>query len=153
MKLCHLLHALLLTSIFSCTESRCQGEETVTGPLTVLSSTTISGYVDTSVIFSNTNASAYGFAGIWLGIITDPTATNRIELYVVVDDLGNYSGLGMNYNRTLGSSQFEGTLDRHGRARIGQNRFCFHRNGIATVIGRGETGRFFSLRLLREQIR
>jgi hypothetical protein len=49
--------------------------------------------------------------------------------------------------------QLDGTLDRHGRARIGQTRFYFHRDGIATVIGRGESGRYFSVRLLREQIR
>jgi hypothetical protein len=70
-----------------------------------------------------------------------------------VDEVGNFAGLGMNYGRTLGSAQFEGTLDKHGRARIGQARFYFHRNGVATVIDRGESGRYFSVRLLREQIR
>ena len=118
-----------------------------------LSSTTISGYVDTTTIFSNTNAAAPGFAGTWIGIVTDRTTTNRIELYVVVDEVGNFAGRGMNYDRTLGSDQIDGTLDRHGRARIGQTRFYFNRHGVATVIGRGESGRCFTAQLLREQIR
>lgn len=153
MKILQLLRALILAFIFSCVASRCEGEEKMTAVQSVLSSTTISAYVDTSASFSNTNASAPGFAGTWIGIITDRTSTNRIELYIIVDEVGNFAGLGMNYERTLGSDQFEGTLDRHGRARIGQTRFYFHRNGVATIIGRGESGRYFSVRLLREQIR
>ncbi len=157
MKILQLVRALILTFIFTCVALRCEGEESISPVQSVLSSTTISGYVDTSVQWNlntiNTNASAPGFAGTWIGIITDRTSTNRIELYIVVDEVGNFAGRGMNYERTLGSDQFEGTLDRHGRARIGQARFYFHRNGVATIIGRGESGRYISVRLLREQIR
>jgi len=154
MKILQLFRALILTFTFTCVASRCEGEESMSAVQNALSSTTISGYVNTTAQWnSNTNAAAHGFAGTWIGIITDRTSTNRIELYIVVDEVGNFAGLGMNYDRTLGSDLFEGTLDRHGRARIGQTRLYFHRNGIATVIGRGESGRYFSLRLLREQIR
>ena len=154
MKILQRVRALISAMIFLWVASRCAGEESVPGSLlAVLSSTTISGYVDTSASFSNTNASAHGFAGTWVGIITDRTSTNRIELYVVVDEIGNFAGLGMNYDRTRGTAQFEGTLDESGRARIGQTQFHFRRHGNATVIGRGESGRFSSAQLLREQIR
>jgi hypothetical protein len=153
MKILQLVRALILTLVFSCIVFLCEAEEKMTAVSNALSSTTISGYVDTSVSFSNTNAAAPGFAGTWIGIVTDRTSTNRVEIYVVVDEVGNFAGRGMNYDRTLGSDQLDGTLDRHGRARIGQTRFYFNRNGVATVIGRGESGRFFSAQLLREQIR
>jgi hypothetical protein len=153
MKILQLVRALILALIFSAAASRCEGEEKVTALQSALSATTISGYVDTSASFSNTNAAAPGFAGTWIGIVTDRGATNRIELGVVVDGVGNFAGLGMNFDRTLGSDLIEGTLDQHGRARIGQTRFYFNRKGVATVIGRGESGRFFSAQLLREQIR
>src|SRR5882757_8381584 len=113
-------HVLLSTFFFAAVALRCQGEESSVGNIwSALSSTTISGYVDTSVSFSNTNASAHGFAGIWIGIITDRNSTNRIELYFIVDEIGNFAGRGMNYDRTLGSEQLEGTLDRDGIAKIG----------------------------------
>lgn len=128
-------------------------EETSSPLLTSLSSTVISGYVDVSASFSNTNASAQGFVGTWVGIITDRTSTNRIEFYIVVDENGNFAGRGMNFDRTLGSAQLDGTLNENGKARIGQTRFHLHHWGVGTVIGRGENGRFFSTRLLREQIR
>jgi hypothetical protein len=153
MKILQLIRALVLVLIISTAASRCEGEEKLTAVQSALSSTTISGYVDTSVSFSNTNAAAPGFAGTWIGIATDRTSTNRIEIYVVVDEVGNFAGRGMNYDRTLGSDQLDGTLDRHGRAKIGQTWFYFNRKGVATIIGRGESGRYFSAQLLREQIR
>jgi hypothetical protein len=154
MKKLPILRALILTSIFSCVASRCEADERLSAVQSALSSTTISGYVDTSTHRnSNTNASAPGFAGTWIGILTERTATNRVEIYVVVDEVGNFAGRGMNFDRTLGSAQIEGTLDRRGRAQVGQTRFYFNRNGVATVIGRGESGRYFSAQLLREQIR
>ncbi len=153
MKILQFVRALILGFIFSCVALPCGAEESITTLQTTLSSTTINGYVDTSAIFSNTNASSHGFAGTWIGVVTDRTYTNRVELYIVVDEVGNFAGRGMNYDRTSGSDQFEGTLDKHGRAKIGQARLYFRRDGIATVIGRGESGRYFSARLLREQIR
>ena len=131
----------------------CGAEETTTSLLTSISSTVVSGYVDVSAIFSNTNASVHGFAGTWVGIITDRKSTNRIEFYVVIDENGNFASRGMNFDRTHGSNQLDGTLNENGRARIGPTRFHFHRNGVGTVIGRGEGGRPITARLLRERIR
>jgi len=153
MKLSQPVYALILGVLLSYAALRCQGDEKITAVSNALSSTTIGGDVDTSVCFSYTNASVRGFAGTWIGLLTDRTATNRIEGYVIVDEAGNFAGRGMHYDRTLGSDQFEGTLDRFGRAKIGQARLYFHRDGSATVIGRGDRGRYFSARLLRERIR
>ena len=121
--------------------------------LTITSSTVVSGYVDVSVVFSGPSTSAPGFAGTWVGIVTDRSSTNRIEFYLLVDEYGNFAGRAMNFDRSLGSEQFDGTLDKHGKARIGQLRFDLHRRGVGIVIGRGESGRLFSTRLLREKIR
>ena len=149
-----ILRTLLSMSVLTGFVLNCQGEEKVVGSvLSVLSNTTISGYVNTGLHFSNTNVPARGFAGTWIGIATVRASTNRIELYFVVDESGNFAGRGMNYERTLGSNQVEGRLDRHGQAIMGQIRFRFHRNGMGTAVGRDQDGRAFSARLFRENIR
>ena len=128
-------------------------EETEVPLLAVLSSTVISGYVDVSAVFSGPNTSAHGFAGTWVGIVTDRSSTNRMEFYLLVDEKGNLAGRAMNYDRTLGSEQIDGILNENGKAKIGQLRFHLYRRGVGTVIGRGESGRIFLARLLREKIR
>jgi len=158
MKILQLLRALILAFVFSYGGSQCEGDEKISTIDSVLSATTISGYVDTSAQWNlntnvNTNAAMHGFTGTWIGIVTDRTSTNRIEIYVLVDEAGNLAGRGMNFDRTLGSDQIDGTLDSRGKARIGQTSFYFRRNGIATVIGKKESGRFFSAQLFRERIR
>jgi hypothetical protein len=138
------LRLTFLTVCFVLTVFICKAEENVTPLLTTLSSTVISGYVDASAVFSNTNASAHGFAGTWIGTITDRSTTNRAELYVVIDENGNFAARAMNFDRTLGSGQLDGTLNDSGKTRIGQTRFHFLRRGVGTVIGRGENGRLFT---------
>ena len=141
---------LLVLSLFSNVTSRA---EESSGSVTPISSTTIGGYVDTTASFANTNASAHGFAGTWIGIVTGRASTNRVEFYLRVDGNGNFSGRGMNFDRSLGSDQLDGTLNENGKARLGQTRFHLHRSGVGTLIGRSESGRVFTARLLREQIR
>ena len=131
----------------------CPAEETAVPLVTDLSSTVVSGYVDVSVVWSPSNGSAHGYAGTWVGIVTDRSSTNRIEIYLVVDANGNFSGRFMSFNRTLGSDQFDGALDKKGRAKIDGLRFDLARRGVGTVIGRGEAGRPFSARLMREVIK
>jgi len=118
MKIKQILGVIILATFLVRTSS---AEESTTRPLTSLSSTVISGYVDTSILWSSeSSTSVQGFAGTWIGVITEQKATNRIEFYIIVDENGNLAGRGLNFDRNLGSDQLNGTLNKNGNVKIGQ---------------------------------
>lgn len=153
MKLAPLFRRLVLAAFLCRSILICAAQEENLTPLTTgISQSILSGYVDVTAVWIP-QTPVTGFAGTWMGIVTDRSSTNRFELFLIVNEEGNFVGRGLNFDRTLGSEQLQGYLNRNGRAKIGQSILQFHRGGMATIIGRGENGRFYSAKLFREKIR